>query len=271
MTRIKTSKEGTNRHVNVLDQQHLYKPLIYALVMHSVLIIFIGWFWQKDTKQRVATLTTPVKYTAIKSYLITAQQYQLIQRNNEHSTPKEVLIPPKAVIPLPPATAPAKIEPITAIATLPVATKQNPKEPALKTEVKQNVSTHTTNVTTSLQQATSRYIQQHNNQQFEQLIDLQAASKNKPVGTMSEMDATLDFIELTPKIDTSQPQTLNHKLDPNRIVKQGDYCYKVVNLATQVNPHGWGLGFAEFCGEDKQKQQLTEAINNRVNKLKKPH
>ena len=126
-------------------------------------------------------------------------------------------------------------------------------------------------MTTSLQQATSRYIQQHNNQQFEQLIDLQAASKNKPVGTMSEMDATLDFIELTPKIDTSQPQTLNHKLDPNRIVKQGDYCYKVVNLATQVNPHGWGLGFAEFCGEDKQKQQLTEAINNRVNKLKKPH
>ncbi|RPA64165.1 hypothetical protein EGC86_02530 [Shewanella frigidimarina] len=120
----------------------------------------------------------------------------------------------------------------------------------------------------SIQQATSHFIQQNNIAALDTLIGSQTALQNKPTGTMSEMDSNLDFIELAPEIDISQPHTFNHRLDPNRIVKQGDYCYRVVELPTQVNPHGWGLGFAEFCGEDQIKKQLTEAIYNRVNRIK---
>jgi hypothetical protein len=120
----------------------------------------------------------------------------------------------------------------------------------------------------SIQQATSHFIQQNNIAALDTLIGSQTALQNKPTGTMSEMDPNLDFIELAAEIDISQPHTFNHRLDPNRIVKQGDYCYRVVELATQVNPHGWGLGFATFCGEDQVKKQLTEAINNRVNRIK---
>ncbi|MBB1437304.1 hypothetical protein H5202_01215 [Shewanella sp. SG41-4] len=120
----------------------------------------------------------------------------------------------------------------------------------------------------SIQQATSHFIQQNNIAALDTLIGSQTALQNKPTGTMSEMDSNLDFIELAPEIDISQPHTFNHRLDPNRIVKQGDYCYRVVELPTQVNPHGWGLGFATFCGEDQVKKQLTEAIRKRVNAVK---
>jgi hypothetical protein len=120
----------------------------------------------------------------------------------------------------------------------------------------------------SIQQATSHFIQQNNIAALDTLIGSQTALQNKPTGTMSEMDSNLDFIELAPEIDISQPHTFNHRLDPNRIVKQGDYCYRVVELPTQVNPHGWGLGFATFCGEDQVKNQLTEAIRKRVNAVK---
>ncbi|WP_445775218.1 hypothetical protein [Shewanella sp.] len=266
MTGIKTSKEGTNRQIDHHAQQYLARALLYALVMHSILIVLIGWFWQKDSKQRMALQPPQVKHTAIKSYLITSQQYQLMQRSHE---PPKQLPPPN---PIPPQT-PAEVDTAPLLTSAPHTLTPNnkPKASTLKKESKHDTSSHTINTATSVLQATSQYMRQHDNQQFEQLIGEQTALKNMPIGTMSEMDAPLDFIELTPQLDTSQPHTLNHKLDPNRIVKQGDYCYRVVNLATQVNPHGWGLGFAEFCGEDKQKQQLTEAINNGMSQVNKAH
>ncbi|HBF45771.1 MAG TPA: hypothetical protein DDW91_04485, partial [Shewanella frigidimarina] len=150
----------------------------------------------------------------------------------------------------------------------PVITKKNNVLPIQK---KPNTTTDTNKPAPSLasiQQATSHFIQQNNIAALDTLIGSQTALQNQPTGTMSEMDPNLDFIELAPEIDINQPHTFNHRLDPNRIVKQGDYCYRVVELPTQVNPHGWGLGFAEFCGEDQVKKQLTESINNRINRIK---
>jgi hypothetical protein len=122
--------------------------------------------------------------------------------------------------------------------------------------------------THAITQASNQYLQQINMNELETLIGKQSALTSKPGGTMSEMDVDLAFIELVPKTDTSQPHTYNHRLDLNRIVKQGDYCYRVVNLATQVNPYGEGLGYAEFCGVDDQKTALTNAISNRLSKIK---
>ncbi|WP_351014422.1 hypothetical protein [Shewanella sp. AC91-MNA-CIBAN-0169] len=142
---------------------------------------------------------------------------------------------------------------------------------ALPNQIKPNTTTDINKSAPSLasiQQATSHFIQQNNIAALDTLVGSQTALQNKPTGTMSEMDPNLDFIELAAEIDISQPHTFNHRLDPNRIVKQGDYCYRVVELATQVNPHGWGLGFATFCGEDQVKKQLTEAIRKRVNAVK---
>ena len=276
MNTITAYKEGNNLQANTFDKSYLFKSLVCALVIHSVLVLFISWFWQQDAQQRMTALTTPTKYSAIKSYLITSQQYQS-QINDTENVPQSqvttILKPVESVAVETTALInrePAKITPtlIKKTTISPVKLNNQLREAKPKTDSTSNSSSDTVNTAASIKEAASQYIKQHHNDQLEQLIGTQTAQQNKPLGTMSEMDPQLDFIELTPKVDTSQPNTLNHRLDPNRIVKQGDYCYRVVDLATQVNPHGWGLGFAEYCGEDESKKQLTEAINNRISKVK---
>ncbi|MGZ9898394.1 hypothetical protein [Shewanella gaetbuli] len=121
---------------------------------------------------------------------------------------------------------------------------------------------------TSINQASKQYLSNNQSQLFEAMVQNQHADANKPVGSMSVMDPELEFIEIEQATDPQQIHTFNHRLDPNRIVKQGDYCYKVVKLATQINPHAWNYGFAEFCGEDEIQQALDSSISFRVNKIK---
>lgn len=275
MDSITATREGSNRQANSVNLQRLATPLFYAIVMHSILILLIAWFWQQDTKRRMAEIKTPIKHSAIKSYLITSQQYQSMLNESYSepiSQPPAQSIQAKSDAHKPLLKVNNEATQIAPVVTNPAnsSAPNKPNKTNAPTTPAAEVSTHAIHAAISMKQATSQYLQQQNQLDFEQLVGEQTAAQHQPKGSLSEMDATLDFIELAPTpTDTNQPHTLNHKLDPNRIVKQGDYCYTVVNLATQVNPHGWGLGFAEFCGEDKQKQQLTEAINNRVNKVKK--
>lgn len=275
MDSLSVTRDTSSKQAIPLNEQRLATPLFFAIVMHCILILLIGWFWQQDTKQRMAEIKMPITHTAIKSYLISSQQYQSMLNESHSDTISQPQSPNQQTQPKPDGHNPkspnkSNNEAVQMAPILATNTTHSPKPNKASTPPTPKVPTHATNTAMSIKQATSQYLQQQNQLEFEQLVGLQTAAQHKPSGTMSEMDAELDFIELTPTpTDTNQPHTLNHKLDPNRIVKQGDYCYTVVNLATQVNPHGWGLGFAQYCGEDKQKQQLTEAINSRVNNIKK--
>ncbi|QHS12247.1 hypothetical protein [Shewanella sp. Arc9-LZ] len=271
------------------------KPVLTAFIIHVLLIYVLIAFWYQDTTQRVSALVVKPSPTAIKSYLMTSTQYQSITQT---SLPPKLYDLEKAqhIKNFPPIidtnvdvsqstsiytkeTPTSLDEDNTLDKVMPSSNKPNNIQPhvitkknnVLPSQIKPNTTTNVNKSTPSLasiQQATSHFIQQNNIAALDTLIGSQTALQNKPTGTMSEMDPNLDFIELAAEIDISQPHTFNHRLDPNRIVKQGDYCYRVVELATQVNPHGWGLGFATFCGEDQVKKQLTEAINNRVNRIK---
>jgi hypothetical protein len=271
------------------------KPVLTAFIIHVLLIYVLIAFWYQDTTQRVSALVVKPSPTAIKSYLMTSTQYQSITQT---SLPPKLYDLEKAqhIKNFPPIidtnvdvsqstsiytkeTPTSLDEDNTLDKVMPSSNKPNNIQPhvitkknnVLPSQIKPNTTTNVNKSTPSLasiQQATSHFIQQNNIAALDTLIGSQTALQNKPTGTMSEMDPNLDFIELAAEIDISQPHTFNHRLDPNRIVKQGDYCYRVVELATQVNPHGWGLGFATFCGEDQVKKQLTEAIRKRVNAVK---
>ncbi len=269
------------------------KPVLTAFIIHVLLIYVLIAFWYQDTTQRVSTLVVKLSTTAIKSYLITSTQYESMTQT---SLPPKLndLESARLIKSFPPiidtnvdvsqsTSINAKETPISLDEdnnTLdnvmpsnnkPINIQSTASAKALPNQIKPNTTTNVNKSVPSLasiQQATSHFIQQNNIAALDTLIGSQTALQNQPTGTMSEMDPNLDFIELAPEIDINQPHTFNHRLDPNRIVKQGDYCYRVVELPTQVNPHGWGLGFAEFCGEDKVKKQLTESINNRVNRIK---
>ncbi|PKH33743.1 hypothetical protein [Shewanella sp. ALD9] len=272
------------------------KPVLTAFIIHVLLIYVLIAFWYQDTTQRVSALVVKPSPTAIKSYLMTSAQYQSITQTS--LSPKlHDLESARLIKNFPPiidtnvdvsqsTSINAKETPIsldednnTLDNVMPSNNKPNNIQPhvitkknnVLPSQIKPKMTTDINKSAPSLasiQQATSHFIQQNNIAALDTLVGSQTALQNKPTGTMSEMDPNLDFIELAAEIDISQPHTFNHRLDPNRIVKQGDYCYRVVELATQVNPHGWGLGFATFCGEDQVKKQLTEAIRKRVNAVK---
>jgi hypothetical protein len=271
------------------------KPVLTAFIIHVLLIYVLIAFWYQDTTQRVSALVVKPSPTAIKSYLMTSTQYQSITQT---SLPPKLYDLEKAqhIKNFPPIidtnvdvsqstsiytkeTPTSLDEDNTLDKVMPSSNKPNNIQPhvitkknnVLPSQIKPKMTTDINKSAPSLasiQQATSHFIQQNNIAALDTLVGSQTALQNKPTGTMSEMDPNLDFIELAAEIDISQPHTFNHRLDPNRIVKQGDYCYRVVELATQVNPHGWGLGFATFCGEDQVKKQLTEAIRKRVNAVK---
>jgi hypothetical protein len=277
------------------EEIYWLKPVLTAFIIHVLLIYVLIAFWYQDTMQRVSALVVKPSTTAIKSYLITPTQYESMTQtslppklnnieNAQHIRSYPPIIDTNVDVSQSTSTnakeTPTSLDEDKAIDNVVPSnnkhnsiqsTRDSKKPNVLPSQIKPKTTTEVNKpmpTLASIQHASSHFIQQKNLEALDTLIGSQTALQNKPTGTMSEMDPNLDFIELAAEIDISQPHTFNHRLDPNRIVKQGDYCYRVVELPTQVNPHGWGLGFATFCGEDKVKKQLTESINNRVNRIK---
>ncbi|WP_338588768.1 hypothetical protein VXM60_10980 [Shewanella khirikhana] len=90
----------------------------------------------------------------------------------------------------------------------------------------------------------------------EQTIHMNAAGRG-----MSELLPEMEVLLVPDADDFYKPNTLDSDIDPNRIVKSGDTCYRVVKVPTPINPHAENLGFPFRCGEDRVKKALKEGIN----------
>ncbi|MCL1045136.1 hypothetical protein L2737_07320 [Shewanella electrodiphila] len=110
-----------------------------------------------------------------------------------------------------------------------------------------------------------------NQQALNTLISQQAhLATSKSGASLSELTPEMFDIEIIEIEDKRQATTLDHRLDPNRIMKHGETCYRIVPLPTQINPHAEGLGFAEPCDSAKMKKALGKAIQNRLSKVQLP-
>ncbi|ABE55053.1 hypothetical protein Sden_1769 [Shewanella denitrificans OS217] len=120
-----------------------------------------------------------------------------------------------------------------------------------------------------LLEATQRYLHGQADKNFEAMSQSRVREASHYGASLSEMTPEMPRYQVKIIEDKTQPTTSNHRLDPNRRVKIGDTCYKVVNLSTQINPHGEGLGFAEPCDPvSATKRSLDAAISNRLSKMK---
>ncbi len=87
--------------------------------------------------------------------------------------------------------------------------------------------------------------------------------------TLSEMDGEMVILVL-PEVDTwSEAKTFGSELDPNRIVKQGDTCFRIVKTPTPINPHAENLGYPFRCDGDSVVAALKRAIAKRTYKSAK--
>ena len=94
-----------------------------------------------------------------------------------------------------------------------------------------------------------------------------AATNATQKKSMSEMDGEMRVLALPKENEYETAITLDSKLDPNRIVKIGDTCYRVVSVATPINPHAENLGFPFKCGVDEVKQAIKEGLDKHLSMM----
>lgn len=121
----------------------------------------------------------------------------------------------------------------------------------------------------------SLFTQQYFERQREQALDdlvIEQADKFTRKSNMSEMSPEMEVLFVPNADDFAGRTSLDLPLDPNRIVRKGDTCYRVVQVGTQVNPYAENLGFPFDCSGKKINQAIDDAIQSRLNKMMlKPH
>ncbi len=113
---------------------------------------------------------------------------------------------------------------------------------------------------------TGDYMARYRQAQLDKLVE-HAADKATQKKSMSEMDGKMRVLALPKENEYETAITLDSKLDPNRIVKIGDTCYRVVSVATPINPHGENLGFPFNCGGDKVKLAIKDSLDKHLSMM----
>ncbi|BCV40747.1 hypothetical protein [Shewanella algae] len=115
----------------------------------------------------------------------------------------------------------------------------------------------------------ARKVLQHSQQQALLQLSQQYADKATGRKSLSEMDGEMEVLWVNDADDFNKVASLDLPLDPNRIVKDGDTCYRVVKVPTPLNPYAENLGFPFKCGQTEMEKALKEAVASRLKRLGK--
>ncbi|MCT8862881.1 prolipoprotein diacylglyceryl transferase [Shewanella xiamenensis] len=113
---------------------------------------------------------------------------------------------------------------------------------------------------------TQRYFERQREQALDDLV-LEQANHYSKRSNMSEMSPEMEVLIVPNADDFSGPSSLDLELDPNRIVRKGDTCYRVVKVGTQINPYAENLGFPFDCSGKKMNQEIDDAIKAQLDKM----
>ena len=113
---------------------------------------------------------------------------------------------------------------------------------------------------------TQRYFERQREQALDDLV-LEQANHYSKRSNMSEMSPEMEVLIVPNADDFSGPTSLDLELDPNRIVRKGDTCYRVVKVGTQINPYAENLGFPFDCSGKKMNQEIDDAIKAQLDKM----
>ncbi|MEO3735819.1 hypothetical protein [Shewanella baltica] len=171
------------------------------------------------------------------------------------------------------SSAQSEVQPVEATAKKPTnmfdATEIKPLLGAKSSPAAEGESTIATSSSMSL--FTQQYFERQREQALDDLV-IEQADKFTRKSNMSEMSPEMEVLFVPNADDFGGTTSLDLPLDPNRIVRKGDTCYRVVQVGTQVNPYAENLGFPFDCSGKKNNQAIDDAIQSRLNKMMlKPH
>ncbi|MGI3002326.1 hypothetical protein ACRTDJ_04370 [Shewanella algae] len=268
---------------------------------HLVLLLGVSWFWQQAEWRRV--VTEPVKPKALQSYLYFSQPSPKPLTPVPEALAEEAITQPKETIEVNKADSSNRSEPQkteqqkqAAEETEQVAVQdQNeqsiPKIRAQSVKSIGRVIEETKNAAVAAPERandfrpqpaeqvqldfssnalkSARKVLQHSQQQALQQLSQQYADKATGRKSLSEMDGEMEVLWVNDADDFNKVASLDLPLDPNRIVKDGDTCYRVVKVPTPLNPYAENLGFPFKCGQTEMEKALKEAVASRLKRLGK--
>ncbi|GAB1105448.1 MAG: hypothetical protein Sw2LagTSB_34870 [Shewanella algae] len=261
---------------------------------HLVLLLGLSWFWQQAEWQRV--VTEPAKPKALQSYLYFSQPSPKQLTPVPEALEEEAITQPKEAIEVQkaeqqkqaaeeseqeteqvavqdqkeqriPKTRDQSVKPIgrvieeTKNAAVPAPERANDFRPQPAEQAQLDFSS------SALKSA--RKVLQHSQQQALQQLSQQYADKATGRKSLSEMDGEMEVLWVNDADDFNKVASLDLPLDPNRIVKDGDTCYRVVKVPTPLNPYAENLGFPFKCGQTEMEKALKEAVASRLKRLGK--
>ncbi|MCE9850770.1 hypothetical protein [Shewanella chilikensis] len=271
---------------------------------HLLLLLGLSWFWQQAEWQR--GVTKPAKPKALQSYLYFSQPSPKPLTPVPEALAEEAITQPKEAIEVqkaePQKTEQQNTEPQKQVAeesvqeTEQVAVQDLNEQSIPKTRAQSvtsigRVIEETNNAAVSAperandfrpqpaEQAkldfsssalkSARKVLQHSQQQALQQLSQQYADKATERKSLSEMDGEMEVLWVNDADDFNKVASLDLPLDPNRIVKDGDTCYRVVKVPTPLNPYAENLGFPFKCGQTEMEKALKEAVASRLKRLGK--
>ncbi|WP_412501769.1 hypothetical protein [Shewanella chilikensis] len=272
---------------------------------HLLLLLGLSWFWQQAEWQR--GVTKPAKPKALQSYLYFSQPSPKPLTPVPEALAEEAIIQSKEAIEVKKADSSKRSEPqkteqqkqaaeeplqeTEQVAVQDLNEQSIPKTRAQSVKSIGRVIEKTKNAAVSAperandfrpqpaEQAqldfsssalkSARKVLQHSQQQALQQLSQQYADKATERKSLSEMDGEMEELWVNDADDFNKVASLDLPLDPNRIVKDGDTCYRVVKVPTPLNPYAENLGFPFKCGQTEMEKALKEAVVSRLKRLGK--
>ncbi|WP_335925157.1 hypothetical protein [Shewanella algae] len=261
---------------------------------HLVLLLGLSWFWQQAEWQRV--VTEPAKPKALQSYLYFSQPSPKPLTLVPEALAEEAITQPKEAIEVQKAEQQKQAAEESEQETEQVAVQDQKEQSIPKTRAQSvkptgRVIEDTKNAAvpaperandfrpqpaeqaqldfSSSALKSARKVLQHSQQQALQQLSQQYADKATGRKSLSEMDGEMEVLWVNDADDFNKVASLDLPLDPNRIVKDGDTCYRVVKVPTPLNPYAENLGFPFKCGQTEMEKALKEAVASRLKRLGK--
>lgn len=158
--------------------------------------------------------------------------------------------------------APSEVQPTETMATKPTNTldtsELKPQLGAKSSPAAEGESTIATSSSMSL--FTQQYFERQREQALDALV-IEQADKFTRKSNMSEISPEMEVLFVPNADDFGGTTSLDLPLDPNRIVRKGDTCYRVVQVGTQVNPYAENLGFPLTAVAKKSIKLLMMPFN----------
>ncbi|MCL1059244.1 hypothetical protein L2729_14830 [Shewanella gelidimarina] len=242
--------KGGVKRSSASRSSQLLRLFIWVILLHLVLIGFINQLWVRQTLK--VTTVAPIK---IQSYLyvepkpVKGEVVDTIDSSTTKVRSQSHL----------PTDSDNPTDPDELVETLPVIETAIEADNTIEAILPTNIPRR------SAMAIAQSYLQRKNDAALDALIVDKANEYSGP-HSLSEMDGGM--VELIfPEVDEySKIPTTDHRLDPNRIVRRGDTCFRIVQVPTQINPYAENIGYPFNCGGDKVKKAINDAISARLEK-----